>query len=49
MNIAISHQLSGKSSLVVRRWSLANRFAYNLFKHKNAPAMLPEHLALPNR
>jgi hypothetical protein len=52
---AIGHQLSGKSSLVVRRWSFAlssafdrqqkhqTSFACNLFKHKNAPAMLPEH------
>jgi hypothetical protein len=40
----------GQPSLVVRRWSFATPFwpfatrvAYNLFKHKNAPAMLPEH------
>jgi hypothetical protein len=40
---ALSAQENRRWSFVVGRWSFATRFAYNLFKHKNAPAMLPEH------
>jgi hypothetical protein len=50
MNMGIRCQLSAVSKIVVGRASLAVRepLCYNLFKHKNAPAMLPEHLALPD-
>jgi hypothetical protein len=46
MNIALSCQPSGQSSSVVGLRSLAKAkslVAIHLFKHKNAPAMLPEH------
>jgi hypothetical protein len=48
MNIALGCQLSALRIIVVgRRSSVVAKakslFAIHLFKHKNAPAMLPEH------